>query len=89
MSRRKISLTMRLTTDEHALIIAASILERDSLNNFVRGIVIDAAELRVLGRSDVAIPVVEWEKFEAWAGAEPRVSSVLQHVAETPPVWKS
>jgi uncharacterized protein (DUF1778 family) len=59
-------LSVRVSPDERAILEAAAEQAHTSLSEFMRRKALEAAEIDVLSRSIVAIPVRDWEAFEAW-----------------------
>jgi uncharacterized protein (DUF1778 family) len=81
-------LSVRLSDEERALLVAASTQARTSLSDFVRRKALDAVETDVMERRIVTIPAKEWERFEAWAAKPPREIARLKELAGRPPTWR-
>ena len=85
-SRATTVLSVRVNTEERAVLEAAADQARTSLSDFVRRTAIDAAEADILNRTVVTIPAKDWEAFEAWAGRPPEALAglvALAHRAST------
>jgi uncharacterized protein (DUF1778 family) len=81
-------LSVRLSQEERALLEAASSQARTNVSDFVRRKALEAAEMDVLERRIVAIPVKDWERFEAWAAKPARKIAGLNELARRPPTWR-
>jgi uncharacterized protein (DUF1778 family) len=81
-------LSVRVSEEERALLEAASDQARTSLSDFVRRKALEAAEMDMLERPVVVIPVKDWEAFEAWANRPPKKIAALEELAHTEPVWR-
>jgi uncharacterized protein (DUF1778 family) len=81
-------LSVRVSSDERALLEAASDQARTSLSEFVRRKALEAAEIDVIERRIFTIPAKDWEAFEAWVDAPPKPVAALEKLAETPPTWQ-
>ena len=81
-------LSVRLSENERALLEAASERARTNLSDFVRRKALEAAEIDMLERRIVTIPVKDWEAFEAWADRPPQKIAALEELARTEPKWR-
>jgi len=80
--------SVRVTSDERDILEAAAKQAHTNLSDFIRRKAIEAAEMEVRGGPAVAIPVVDWEQFEAWARSTPKALPKLQRLAASRPVWQ-
>ena len=81
-------LSVRVSEAERALLEAASEQARTSLSDFLRRKALDAAELALVERRLVAIPVESWAAFEAWAQRPAQSSPELEQLARAVPEWE-
>jgi uncharacterized protein (DUF1778 family) len=81
-------LSVRVSSEERALLEAAADRLHTSLSEFVRRKALEAAENEVLDRSIVTIPAKDWEAFEAWAKTPARANPQLQTLARLKPDWE-
>ena len=81
-------LSVRVSSDERALLEAASDQARTSLSEFVRRKALEAAEIDVIERRIFTIPVKDWKAFEAWVDASPKPVAALKKLAKKPPTWQ-
>ena len=81
-------LSVRISRDERAMLEAAAADARTSISDFVRRKAVEAAEMDVLDRRVVTIPVADWEKFEDWVKAPGRDVPALRKLAATRPAWQ-
>jgi uncharacterized protein (DUF1778 family) len=81
-------LSVRVSAEERALLEAASEGARTSLSDFVRRKAVAAAEVEVLERSIVTIPVKDWEAFEAWLARPAKAIPALRKLARKSPTWQ-
>ena len=81
-------LSVRVNSEERALLEAAAEQSQTSLSDFVRRRALESAEMEVLGRSVVTIPAEEWKKFEAWLDRPAKSLPALVKLARTQPSWK-
>ena len=81
-------LSVRVTSDERALLEAASEQARTSLSDFVRRKALEAAEINVLERSVVTIPAKDWEAFESWIARPAEPIPALKRLARKTPPWQ-
>lgn len=81
-------LSVRVSSDERALLEAASDQARTSLSEFVRRKALEAAEIDVIERRIFTIPANDWEAFEAWVDAPAKPVAALKKLAKTPPTWQ-
>lgn len=80
-------LSVRVNPEERALLEAAAEQSRTSLSDFVRRKALEAAEVDVLSRTVVTIPVRDWERFEAWVGKRGKAIPALKKLAAITPSW--
>lgn len=80
-------LSVRVSSDERALLEAAADLAHTALSDFVRRKALEAAELEVLDRSVVTIPAADWDAFEAWAKRPPAIRPGLRELLDLEPTW--
>jgi uncharacterized protein (DUF1778 family) len=81
-------LSVRVSSDERALLEAASEQARTSLSDFVRRKALEAAEIDVLERSVVTISAKDWEAFEAWVARPAESIPALKRLARNTPTWQ-
>ena len=81
--------SVRVSRRERELLEAAAEQSRTHLSDFIRRKAVEAAEMDLLQRAVVTIPVVNWKKVEAWARKPPRRVPKLRELAETRPAWES
>ncbi len=81
-------LSVRVSSEERALLEAASEQARTSLSDFVRRKALEAAEADVLERSVVTIPAADWSAFEAWVAKPARSIPALKKLARKSPTWQ-
>ncbi len=82
-------LSVRVSSEERALLEAASSRARTNLSDFVRRKAIDAAELDVMEHRIVTIPAESWEEFEAWANRPAEDIPALRELLSRPPTWQA
>ena len=81
-------LSVRVSSDERALLQSASDQARTSLSDFVRRKALEAAEIEMLERRVVTIPAKDWEAFEAWIGRPAEAVPALAARARMKPTWQ-
>ncbi len=81
-------LSVRVSSEERAILEAASEQAQTSLSDFVRRKAVDAAETEMLERRIITIPAKDWEKFEAWASRPAEDNPALRNLAATKPTWE-
>lgn len=81
-------LSIRVGSDERALLETAAEQSRTTLSEFVRRKALEAAETDVLARAIVTIPAKDWEKFEAWLAEKPRRVPGLRKLAARKLSWE-
>jgi len=81
-------LSVRVNSEERALLESASEQARTSLSDFVRRKSLEAAEIVVLDRSVVRIPAKDWEAFEAWVARPAEAIPGLKKLARLTPTWQ-
>ncbi len=81
-------LSVRVSSDERALLEAAAEQSRTNLSDFVRRKAIEAAEAEILERTNVVIPKADWEAFEAWARRPPKTNAGLRDLIDLTPTWE-
>lgn len=80
--------SVRVSSDERALLETASQQARTSLSDFIRRKALEAAETDVLGRAIVTIPAQDWQAFESWLAAPPRNVPGLADLAKRKASWE-
>jgi uncharacterized protein (DUF1778 family) len=81
-------LSVRLSGEERALLEMASSQARTNVSDFVRRKALEAAEVELMERRIVAIPAMDWERFEAWVAKPARELPRLKELARRPPTWR-
>jgi uncharacterized protein (DUF1778 family) len=81
-------LSVRVNSEERAILEAAAEQSRTSLSDFVRRRAIEAAEVDVLNRTIVTIPAEDWEAFESWVKRPAKKLPALQKLARLTPSWE-
>jgi uncharacterized protein (DUF1778 family) len=81
-------LSVRVTAAERQLLESAAAQAHTSLSDFVRRKAIEAAELDLMERRVITIPVEDWEKFEAWVKSPPEDRPRLRELANSRPAWE-
>jgi uncharacterized protein (DUF1778 family) len=81
-------LSVRVNSDERAILEAAAAQAHTSLSDFVRRRALEAAEAEVLNRTTVTIPAKDWEAFEAWINRPAETIMPLVELAERVPSWE-
>src|SRR5208337_761448 len=81
-------LSVRVNSDERAILEAAAEQSRTTLSEFMRRKALEAAEVDVLGRTIITIPAKDWEQFEAWIGAPAKAIPALEKLGALPPSWE-
>ena len=81
-------LSVRVSSEERALLEAASDQARTSLSEFIRRKAVDAAESEMLERRIVTIPADDWEAFEAWTREPAKDVPALRELAGRKPTWR-
>lgn len=77
-----------MSSEERALLEAASEQAHTSLSDFVRRRALEAADVNVLERSIVTIPAKDWPAFEAWVARPARSVPALKKLARKTPTWQ-
>ncbi|MER9326378.1 MULTISPECIES: DUF1778 domain-containing protein [unclassified Mesorhizobium] len=80
--------SVRVTSDERDILEAAAKQTHTNLSDFIRRKAVEAAEMEVLSGRVVAIPAIDWEKFEEWAKSPPKHLPALRRLATSEPVWQ-
>ena len=80
--------SVRVTPAEREMLRAAAEQSKTNLSDYIRRKAIEAAEIELLERREVVIPVENWERFEAWANSPPQDIPELRALAEWRPLWK-
>jgi uncharacterized protein (DUF1778 family) len=80
--------SVRVSSQERALLEAAAYQAQTSLSDFVRSKAIEAAEIALLDRRQVTIPAADWARVEAWANAPAKDVPGLRDLAATRPAWQ-
>lgn len=79
-------LSVRIDSDERALLEAAAEQAHTSLSDFVRRKALEAAEADILNRTVVTIPAKDWEAFEVWLDRPAqRVPALAELAGRRPP----
>jgi len=81
-------LSVRVSSDERALLEAAAKNARANLSDFVRRKAIEAAEADLLERRIVVIAADDWDKFEAWVDSPAKDVPELRKLAASRPAWQ-
>jgi uncharacterized protein (DUF1778 family) len=81
-------LSVRVSAQERALLQSAAAAARTNVSDFVRRKAVEAAELDMLDRHDVVIPVEDWEAFEAWLATPSLENPKLRRLADSKPLWE-
>lgn len=81
-------LSVRVSSNERALLEAAAAQAHTNLSDFVRRKALDAAEMDVLEHRIVTIPAADWDKFESWAVAPAEEIPGLRKLAAIRPSWQ-
>lgn len=81
-------LSVRVSPGERSLLEEAASRARTTLSDFVRRQAVLAAEMEILERSAVTIPVEDWERFEEWLHSPPRELPALRERAARKPIWE-
>jgi uncharacterized protein (DUF1778 family) len=81
-------LSVRINSEERALLEAASENARTNISDFVRRKALDAAEIDVMERRAVVIPTEKWEEFEAWLHRPPEVLEKVRAVMRSKSPWE-
>ena len=77
-----------LSAAERGLLEGAAMGARTSLSDFVRRSALEAAELALMGRNNVAIPPEGWADFEAFATVPARKIPALAKLAVSRSTWE-
>ena len=81
-------LSVRVSSDERAILEAAAEQAHTSLSEFVRRKALESAETEVLNRTIVTIPARDWDAFEAWLHRPPETIPALAELAGRKPSWE-
>ena len=81
-------LSVRVNSEERAILEAAAEQSRTSLSDFMRRKALEAAETDVLNRTVVTIPAKDWEKFEAWLKRPAKEIPALRELGRIIPTWE-
>jgi uncharacterized protein (DUF1778 family) len=81
-------LSVRVSPDEREMLETAAEQSRTNLSDFIRRKALEAAEMELFDRRLVTIPVADWQRFEAWVSAPPRVVETLRDLAAARPAWQ-
>lgn len=79
---------IRLNETERSLLEAAAKQAHTTLSEFVRRKAVESAELEVMERRIIEIPVTQWEQFEAWLDEPAKEIPALKRLADSTPVWE-
>jgi uncharacterized protein (DUF1778 family) len=81
-------LSVRVSSDERAILEAAAEQAQSTLSEFIRRKALESAEAEVLNRPIVTIPAKDWEAFEAWINRPAEAVPALVELARKTPSWK-
>jgi uncharacterized protein (DUF1778 family) len=81
-------LSVRVSSEERALLEAASENARTNISDFVRRKALDAAEVDFMERRSVVIPAEHWEALEAWLHRPGEVKPKLQALLKSKAPWE-
>jgi uncharacterized protein (DUF1778 family) len=81
-------LSVRVNSDERAILEAAAEQAHTTLSEFVRRKALESAEAEVLNRPIVTIPAGDWEAFEAWVNRPAETIPALAALARRRPSWE-
>ncbi len=81
-------LSVRVNPSERALLEAAAAEKRTSLSEFMRRIVLEAAENALFSRSVVTISAEHWEAFENWLHRPAEDNPGLAEITKRTPQWE-
>jgi uncharacterized protein (DUF1778 family) len=81
-------LSVCVSSEERALLEAASGDAHTSLSDVVRRRALEAAEVDFLERRVVTIPARDWEAFESWVERPAEELPGLRRLAGLPPTWQ-
>jgi uncharacterized protein (DUF1778 family) len=82
------ALSVRVNSDERALLEAAAEQAHTTLSDFVRRKALESAEIEVLHRAIVTIPAEDWDAFEVWLARPPQENAALAELARRRPTWE-
>jgi uncharacterized protein (DUF1778 family) len=82
-------LSVRMSAQERALLEAAAEQAHTTISDFVRRKAIEAAEMDLMERRVIEIPVEDWEKIEAWVNEPGRDIPELRRLATMRPTWET
>ena len=80
-------LSVRVNSEERALLEEAAGQARTSLSDFVRRKALESAEIDILNQTLITIPARDWEVFEAWLSKPASSNHGLEAMAKRKPVW--
>lgn len=81
-------LSVRVSDKERNLLESAARHAHTTLSDFIRKKALESAEMEILERAAVEIPVEQWEEFEAWMDEPPRAVPALKELMSTKPRWE-
>jgi uncharacterized protein (DUF1778 family) len=81
-------LSVRVNSDERAILETAAEQAGATLSEFVRRRALEAAEAEVLNRTIVTIPAKDWEAFESWLDRPAETIPALAELARRTPSWE-
>lgn len=81
-------LSVRVNETERNLLEAAAKHAHTSLSDFIRKKALESAEMEILERTVVEIPVEKWEEFEAWMDEPPKVIPAVNELLTMKPIWE-
>jgi uncharacterized protein (DUF1778 family) len=80
-------LSVRVNSDERALLEAAAAQAHTNLSDFVRRKALEAAEADMFNRTIITIPAKDWESFEAWIKRPATTIPALKELGAINPSW--
>ncbi len=81
-------ISVRVSNNERHLLDEAAGKARTNLSDYVRRQALDAAEMFLMTRSVIKIPMARWVELEAWLERPAKVNENLSELAQSKPVWE-
>ena len=81
-------LSVRVNSDERAVLEAAAEQAHTNLSDFIRRKALEAAEADVVNRTVVTIPAKDWEAFESWQARPAKPIPALATLMQRIPTWE-